>query len=151
MTGDLPEKVWVQNCGEVLLISEQFRWKSDVEYVRADIASAQVAGAYEAAADYLSGQSRGYPDNVAWVVEDDADAIRALTPDASRAALDAVRAEAERAGYERGVREAADRIDREINRVQPEMTRHAQRLAAGKKPGFQYVILSLLDKPEGRG
>ena len=47
---------------------------------------------------------------------------------------------AEARGYERGLREAAERIDRKIKAVQPEMTRRAQRLAEGKKPGFQYAI-----------
>lgn len=38
------------------------------------------------------------------------------------------------------LREAAKRIDRKIKAVQPEMTRRAQRLAEGKRPGFQYAI-----------
>ena len=35
---------------------------------------------------------------------------------------------------------AADVIDRDIKKIQPEMTRRGQRLADGKKPGFQYAI-----------
>jgi len=41
---------------------------------------------------------------------------------------------------EEALREAAERIDRKIKQIQPEMSRRAQRLAAGKKPGFQYAI-----------
>lgn len=38
------------------------------------------------------------------------------------------------------LREAAARIDRKIKVAQPEMTRRAQHLAGGKKPGFQYAL-----------
>lgn len=44
------------------------------------------------------------------------------------------------AGRIDALRESAERIDRKIRNIQPEMTRRAQRLAAGKKPGFQYAI-----------
>lgn len=36
--------------------------------------------------------------------------------------------------------EAAEKLDLRIQQIQPEMTRRAQRLAEGKKPGFQYAL-----------
>jgi molybdopterin-guanine dinucleotide biosynthesis protein A len=66
-------------------------------------ADALKAVAYEAAAQYLATRSKEYPDNVAWCVEDDAQEISALTPDDTRAALEAILAEAEKRGEEWGM------------------------------------------------
>lgn len=53
----------------------------------------------------------------------------------------AERAEAALATARRdALEEAANRIDRKIKAIQPEMTRRAQRLAEGKRPGFQYAV-----------
>lgn len=35
---------------------------------------------------------------------------------------------------------AAEKLDLRIQQIQPEMTRRAQRLTEGKKPGFQYAL-----------
>lgn len=62
--------------------------------------------------------------------------LRALaTPDQS-SALAAIEAAAEA----RGMQKAAGIVDADIQKVQSEMTRRAQRLAAAKAPGFQYAI-----------
>lgn len=71
------------------------------EYIRADISQAAIAAAYEVAAGYAYQQ---WDDDDA---QEHREAIRALTPADALAALEAVKREAERAGYERGVREAA--------------------------------------------
>lgn len=62
------------------------------------------------------------------------------------AILPALLARAEKAEAERdeawnaAIEAAADRIHQHIQKVQPEMTRRAQRLAENKKPDFNYAI-----------
>lgn len=53
----------------------------------------------------------------------------------------AEKAEAERdTAWNDAIEAAAGRIDQHIQKVQPEMTRRAQRLAACKRPGFNYAL-----------
>jgi len=63
-------------------------------------------------------------------------AIRALATIDQSSALAAIEAAAEA----RGMRKAVEIVNTDIQKVQPEMTRRAQRLAAAKAPGFQYAI-----------
>ena len=61
--------------------------------------------------------------------------------DADRYAARLKKAEAERdTAWNDAIEAAAQRIDQHIQKVQPEMTRRAQRLAEKKKPGFGYAI-----------
>lgn len=54
------------------------------------IPKALLAAANEAAADFVGNEAPSFPDEVAWCVEDLAQAIRTLTPADAQAALDAM-------------------------------------------------------------
>lgn len=107
-------------------------------------AKAAIAEAYEDAAKIAeSSHERWHDEMTAHEVECDATAcqdiaaaIRARTPADAQAA----RAARDKRARDEALREAAARIHRKIKAAQPEMTRRAQRLAEGKKPGFQYAL-----------
>ena len=132
-----PEKIVTRHYGNGIINAAPsdrgFSHRSNAifesEYTRSDIADARVAAAYEAAARWHNENSEhdqhgldysalvGIPiSNAAELASSvemhtySADHIRALTPDDAKAALEAVRREAERAGYERGLREALNII-----------------------------------------
>jgi len=128
MTSEAPERIWPQ-CDTKNHIAELAELgvkpvpevkSSFVEYIRHDLHLAAVAEAYEDCWDQGKQAGRFAPD----------------VPSDAQAALEA----RDKKIREEAMREAAERIDRRIKQIQPEMTRRAQRLAAGKKPGFQYAI-----------
>ncbi len=92
-------------------VTASMRSTTNGEYVRVEVYQSQAARIAELEAENAILRTEKYAD---------AEAIASARNDA--------------------LREAADRIDRKIRAIQPEMTRRAQRLAAGKKPGFQYAI-----------
>jgi hypothetical protein len=110
---DAPETIWA-------LADRRKHWQENppqdgqhtwhwTEYTRTDHSQALIAAAYEAAGEYLNMQSSGYPDGVAWAVQDDATAIVGLTPSDAKAALDKLIADAERRGMERAACEMEDK------------------------------------------
>ena len=135
---ELPERIWFDEVWT--RYSEQGDMSMFTGYIRADVAQAMVAAAYARASTATATMPMKLPASprqAAHAALDAAEAsILTLTPTDARAALDAMLAKAR----EDALREAAERIDRKIKQVQPEMTRRAQRLAERKKPGFQYAI-----------
>lgn len=88
---DAPEQIW-WNCGVgPYSFASSVKFAGGTEYIRADVAHAMVAAAYEAAAQACGDDAyaRGLPDQLTACAE----AIRALTPDDARAALARMMAE----------------------------------------------------------
>ena len=107
---------------------------AEAEYIRADIADARVAAAYEAAANAAKGEGESEFFNPI-------QAIRALTPNDAKAALEAVRREARA----EAVREAAVSCATFDGRVSYSDFVTGQSTAAQQ---IRSAILALIDNPQ---
>jgi len=105
---DAPERIWAGENSHGYLEAIDYECAEAAEYIRADVANALVAAAYEAASEHISSQSPRYADIVAWCIKDEASEILDLTPEDARKALDRIRADAR----EDGMLEAAMIADR---------------------------------------
>jgi hypothetical protein len=98
---DAPETIWAAQHPYGTIEAVDTECLGTTKYTRTDHSQALIAAAYEAAGKYLNEQSKGYPDNIKWCVQDDATAVLDLTPANAQAALDKLIADAERRGMER--------------------------------------------------
>lgn len=126
-------------------INERFGL-TQTEFVRADIAQAMVAAAYEVAAFECEGSNLGL------TAEDVADDIRAHTPADARSTLDAMVAKAHEEGKAEGLKEAAAIVPQVIQAYalmkpgKPDQyaSREAQIVAKGFARLIEEEILALI-------
>lgn len=129
------------DCGKTHTADKR-AWRClDCAEAKVNLTGPMVAAAYEDVASWQ--EVEGY---LLDELDQIPDAIRRRTPDYARAALDAVKSEAEREGYKRGLREAADR-EAHLLRVLDPFSKMAGELFA-RNYDAPDIVLSF-ETPEG--